>query len=125
MTLRAKRRYTGPTAETVLIVGCRAGWLCEICESWDDCQVHHRRPRAMGGSRREDTNSPANLLLLCADCHRNTESRRGEALNNGWLVRQADSPAQIAVLVDNGSRWVYLTSTGEYSDNPPDKENPE
>lgn len=35
--------------------------------------IHHRRARGMGGTRREDTHDPANLMLLCGDgvsgCH--------------------------------------------------------
>lgn len=125
-----KRRYrdTGPSAETIETVRVRANERCEIGgeEIWfilrgEDYHIHHRRPRGMGGTIRPDTNQEPNLLLLCPDCHARVESRRGEAFTKGWLVPQSGDPAQIAVLVDHGSRWVYLTADGTYSDIPPER----
>jgi hypothetical protein len=72
----------------------------------------------MGGDRRPDTNSPANLLLLCPPHHEEVESRRAESYAVGWLLRLNDRPELVAVLVQR-DRWVYLTATGEYSDDPP------
>ncbi|HEY9411078.1 MAG TPA: HNH endonuclease [Jiangellaceae bacterium] len=124
MTLRRtamtrRHRNTGPDAATTLTVVVRSGGRCEICGWWDDyCQIHHRRPRAMGGTDREDTNSPANLLRACITCHQRIESRRGEALHNGWLVSQYDNPATVPVLI-TGNCWKYLTEEGEYTDDPP------
>lgn len=121
------RRYkaTGPDAETVEVVYVRAGYACEICDAMVgdrrgvDHHIHHRRPRGVGGSKRPDTNSPANLLLLCPDCHRTVESRRGEALGVGWLVPQPGDPAATAVLVHR-DRWTYLGHDGTYRDDPPE-----
>ncbi|OKI47275.1 HNH endonuclease [Micromonospora sp. CB01531] len=105
------RRYkaTGPTAEAV---GDRRGV---------DHHIHHRRPRAAGGSKRPDTNLPSNLLLLCPPCHQQIESHRAVAQSMGWLVVQAADPAQTAVLVQR-DRWTYLTADGRYSDDPPEVE---
>lgn len=67
----------------------------------------------MGGSSDQATNWPTNLVLLCKPCHRWAESHRSAARDGGWLVRQGQDPAVIAVwlLMD---RWVLLTDSGEY-----------
>lgn len=123
-------RETGPTLAQRNLVLYRAIGYCEICgrrlATWDHTgkvtwhethSIHHRRPRGMGGTRREDTNSPANLLLLCGDatspysCHAQVESSRARAYRNGWLVRSAADPAQVPVLLE-GSGWFLLGHDG-------------
>lgn len=107
---------TGFSSEVREIVRQRAGWTCEVqvrCQSramgWE---LHHRRPRGMGGSRRPETNSPANSLGVCADCHRFIEHHRDTARANGWLVRQVDNPATIPVL--RRQVWVLLDDHGGF-----------
>lgn len=91
-------RDTGPSRKTREAVYERAGHACEMCgQSRGPLAIHHRRPRAMGGTRREDTNSPANLLLLCDSDHRWVEANREKALARGYLVRQHDDPALVPV----------------------------
>jgi hypothetical protein len=97
----------------------RSGGVCEVCRGSAE-QIHHRQPRAMGGTRRPGVHMPANLLHVCAACHRHIESHRSAALLNGWLVRQGQDPAVVPVLVDRGSRRVFLTADGRYSDDPPE-----
>lgn len=124
MTL-ASRTYTGPDWDTVMTVLTRDGFRCALCRApirgdrGYEWVIHHRRPRAMGGTHREDANSPANLLALDRLCHMRVESQRAEALKYGWLVPQSADPALVAVLIDQQSRWVLLTASGGYSDNPP------
>lgn len=121
-------RDTGPDQLTVEAILERAAYACERCSGplgpvrGRDWHCHHRRPRAAGGSRRADTNSPANLVAICPDCHTAVESRRGEALAEGWLVTQVSDPAAVALLIERGSRWVYLTHDGRYSEHPNDAE---
>lgn len=50
-------------------------------------QLHHRKPRRMGGSRDPGVNLPQNLICLCRPCHEWIESHRAEAMDKGWLVR--------------------------------------
>ena|SRR5215510_10732169 len=121
--------YTGPSREVVEAVLDRANWCCERCSTpisgmrgvfWS---VHHRRPRALGGTRWAGVNLPSNLLVLCGSatspgCHQEVESHRADALYAGWLVASGLDPARVAVLVHRASRWVYLTDTG-YADDPP------
>lgn len=122
--LRSKRKSTGPAQDVVEAVYERAAWCCERCSAavgpkrGEEHHIHHRRPRAMGGTDRPDTNLPSNLLLLCPPCHEETESRRAEALLAGWLVTQSEDPAETAVLIGK-FRWVYLTADGAYSLHPP------
>lgn len=122
--LKAKPRMTGPTQDVVDAVYERAGHSCERCGSAVgpqrglDHHLHHRRPRAAGGSSAPDTNLPSNLVLLCPPCHAGIESRRAEAMRSGWLVSQGCDPAATAVLI-HGDRWRYLTVDGAYHVHPP------
>lgn len=122
--LKSRAKSTGPARDVVDAVYERAGHSCELCtnavgpERGTDHHVHHRRPRASGGSKRPETNLPSNLLLLCPPCHAEVESRRAEAQAAGWLVPQSGNPAETAVLIHR-DRWVYLTEDGDYAAHPP------
>lgn len=124
---KKKRASTGPARDVVEAVYERAAWACELGGEavgpvrGVDHHIHHRRPRAMGGTDRPDTNLPSNLLLLCPADHEAIESRRAEATEAGWLVPQTCDPAQIPVLI-RYERWVYLAVDGTYSKHPPRRE---
>lgn len=124
---KGKRASTGPARDVVDAVLERGAHSCEICSAGlgpvrgVDYQIHHRRPRAMGGTDRPETNWPSNLLLLCPADHEAIESRRAEATEAGWLVPQTSDPAQIPVLI-RYERWVYLAPDGTYSTHPPRRE---
>lgn len=126
---KPKRASTGPDRDVVDAVIDRASHSCEVCSAalgpvrGVDHHIHHRRPRAMGGTDRPDTNWPSNLLLLCPGDHEAIESRRAEATEAGWLVPQTADPALIPVLV-RYERWVYLTPSGGYSRTPLEKGTP-
>ena len=121
---------SGPALEVVEMVVIRDHGCCVVCGeelqgergwSWS---IHHRR----GRDGRPDSHMPQNLLSVCgADnvtgCHgRIHRHGKAEAQDNGWwLSRVAGTdPLRVAVLVDRGSRWVYLTADGRYSANPPE-----
>lgn len=105
---------SGVSTRTREVLAKRSGGKCEVCGGGKATEVHHRRPRGMGGSRKAATNLPSNLLHLCAGCHRGLiEIHREVALNAGWLVRQADDPAGVAVHLRYGT--VYLGDQGEVS----------
>ncbi len=89
----------------------RAQGQCEICWFAPAAQVHHRRARGMGSTRRPESNMPANGLALCLVCHLMVESNRELALENGWLVRQEHDPAGVAVM-RHGSDWYLLDNQG-------------
>lgn len=93
------------------MVMARARGLCERCGyGASDVQLHHRRPRAAGGSRRGDTNTPSNAAWLCGACHRHVEAYRTSAYSDGWLVRQSHSPLATPVL--RLGQWVLLDDDG-------------
>lgn len=125
-------RRTGPAATTVALVLARDHHSCRRCamrlhgERGIDWVLHHRRPRAMGGTRRADTNSPSNLVALCTRCHTDVESHRDEARHAGWLVAQHDDPDRVPVRTAGlttdflDAAWVYLLADGTESDRHPD-----
>lgn len=131
MKTQPRPRDTGPSRAVREVVLARSGGCCELCgrllwcygTGWvADHSVHHRRPRAAGGSTRPDTNTPVNLLLLCGSatttdgCHAHVEANRTEALAYGWLVLQAQDPAATVVHVRTaaGLTPVLLTAYGTY-----------
>jgi 5-methylcytosine-specific restriction protein A len=111
---------TGFSREVRQLVQERAGYENGyiVCEIQACCQgravalyeLHHRRARGMGSSRRPETNQAANSLAICRDCHSFAESQRETALRNGWLVRQNQTPADVPVLYRH--RWMILSNDG-------------
>ncbi|HWV47230.1 MAG TPA: hypothetical protein VN039_14605, partial [Nitrospira sp.] len=71
-----------------------------VCEVMVRCQgrataqydLHHRRNRGSGGSKRLDTNLAGNCLAACRDCHNFITTHPELGLRNGWLVRQNQTP---------------------------------
>lgn len=49
----------------------RDGYRCALCDSTKYIQIHHYIKRSLGGS-----NSPHNLITLCADCHNQTHGTK-------------------------------------------------
>ena len=96
------------------IVTERAQDHCEACGVGRIEQIHHRRPRGMGGSEMYVTNTAANALAVDSRCHALIESQRALALDRGWLIRQGQNPADVPVL-RHGSEWVLLLEEGGVS----------
>lgn len=111
---KAKRRDTGPTKAVRVLVRERARERCEAC-GHSGMDIHHRRPRALGGSSDAATNLPANLVLLCRLCHSWFESHRTVALDLGWLVLQGHDPALVPLTLWS-DRQVLLSDDGIYQD---------
>ena len=88
----------------------RSNGFCEVCGQPQPHHMHHRRPRGMGGSKHPTTNTAANALHVCVDCHRDIESDRQAALRFGWLVRQGQAPDAVKVL--RKGEWVRLADDG-------------
>jgi 5-methylcytosine-specific restriction protein A len=102
---------TGFPPKVRQIVVERSGGYCEGCAYQRAEQIHHRRPRGMGGSSAADTNTASNALALCYPCHAGFESRREAAEKFGWLVPQGISPASRPVL--RRGVWVLLDDDGK------------
>lgn len=101
--------FSRATREAIL---SRSLGFCEVCGVDRVEHLHHRRPRAMGSSKRGDTNTAANALGVSMACHQFVESHREMAFDKGWLVRQRFAPADVPVQV-HGGIWVLLTETGD------------
>ena len=114
-------RYTGFSAEVRSLIMARCQGCCEVCGMDGVDHIHHRRARAMGSTRRPETNLPGNGLAVSAACHTMLESRRALALSRGWLVRQTETPTAVPVL-RFGAEWVYLTDDGGVVPAPEPKE---
>jgi hypothetical protein len=93
------------------LVFIRANGYCEICGFDQPTQIHHRRARGAGGTRRVSTNTASNALAVSLECHALAESRRELAYSRGWLVHQQHNPAEVPVMI-NGSEWVLLDDHG-------------
>lgn len=119
-TTRAKKD-TGPSQDVRNLVIARASGRCERCGSasgWIGHQVHHRKPRGLGGSSSPDINLPSNLLLLCAGCHEEIERLDREvAYGKGWLVHREHDPAMQPVLLFGRGRC-FLSADGSIAEAP-------
>lgn len=102
-------RHTGPSRKTCQALWERADGCCEVCgriiRDGEDFSRQHRRARGMGGSKRPDTNSLANLLLACGSatspdgCHYRIEANPDWARSKGYRVTQFQDPALVPVWV--------------------------
>lgn len=89
----------------------RANGRCELCgvRAEETAQIHHRKPRGMGGTKNPASRSVANGLFVHFRCHQRIELNRAEAIKNGWLVLQSGDLSQ-PVLLHYG--WVVLHEDG-------------
>jgi len=89
------------------VITHRALGRCELCGLTKmRMQIHHRRPRGMGGSTTGWVGEPPNGLLLCEACHRRVENNREWAYAKGLLVRSGRYPVEVPVLSWDG--WLLL-----------------
>lgn len=97
--------------ETRSLIRKRANDRCEVCGARTPYhQIHHRRPRGMGGSRDPLAGSAANGLWIHPSCHAKIESNRDEAYEKGYLVHQGHDPSAVPVKV--GLHWYLFTHDG-------------
>lgn len=101
---------TGPTTLVRIAVLARAGDRCELCNQYCSANIHHRRPRGMGGSRSSWMNTAENLLALCGSgtmgCHGYVESNRSRAYESGWLLRSGMFPWETPFVDLSGLWWL-------------------
>lgn len=104
--------------------GCLAGPDGRVVDRRDRRLVpvsrHHRLPRGAGGTSDAETNSLANLLLLCGDgvagCHGFVESNRVWARARGLLVPRGQDPAGWPVTFPSGRQVLLDPQGGFYLD---------
>ena len=110
-----RRSTTFPPEVRDLIVARAGGHYCEVgtevC-TYQAVEIQHRRARGMGGTRKPDTDSPANGLMVCRACHDVIERRPATSLRNGWRLRQTTDgrptvPSEVAVVWRGRRVWLH------------------
>jgi hypothetical protein len=76
----------------------------------------------MGGTRRSDSNEPANLLLLCGSgttgCHGWVESHRRQSLDHGIILYDRDIPVEHPFRDGHGNWWILGNDGTKHASNP-------
>lgn len=73
--------------------------------------VHHRKPRGMGGTSDPARNTGlANLVCLCRPCHDYVHANPAWAYEAGWLVHGWNDPYDIGICQDG--RMLFLDDDG-------------
>lgn len=111
---------TGFSSRVRAVITARSERWCEVATAGCEgraTDIHHRRARGSGGTKRPESNEPANGLAACRACHGRIESHRTEALEHGWLVPQHQDPRDIPVLYRGTS--VFLDDRGCMHDRKP------
>lgn len=80
---------------------------CVGCGSRVD-ELHHVRPRGIGGTSNAAIRQPWNGLPVCRSCHRIAESRRSLARDLGWLTTRPDPDEPFWTCRLGWCRWVLL-----------------
>jgi hypothetical protein len=79
--------------------------------------LQHRRARGMGGTRRSETDQPANLLLVCGtgttECHGWIESQPAQAIARGFRIAAGATPARIPYVDWTGREWILTDDGGK------------
>jgi hypothetical protein len=73
--------------------------------------LHHRRPVRAGGSRNPAIHAAANLVCVCASCHRRIHARPAWARSLGLLLTAGADPELVPVCVHGRGR-VRLSDDG-------------
>lgn len=105
------------TKATRDIVSERSNGVCEVCGQEKATQMHHRRPRGMGGSRETRIHQPSMLLHLGNDCHEYIEHHRAEAIDEGWLLKNANDDRPVRIV----GRYVAFDDDGGFTGFGPEK----
>jgi 5-methylcytosine-specific restriction protein A len=104
----------------------RSDGFCEVSGralDYETFDAHHRRPKGIGGTYREDTDTAANLLALDPEVHNgapwSVHQLPSWSRPRGYLLRQHVEEATLEPLLYRGRTWMILDvegSMGELSD---------
>lgn len=100
-----------PSRVTRELVQERDGGRCVVCGRSSLLHLHHRRPVGAGGSRRLQVHAAANLVCVCAGCHRRIHTRPAWARGEGLLLAAGADPQAVSVRI-HGRGLVRLTAAG-------------
>ena len=119
-------RDTGPPRKVRALVLKRDSYACAGCGKGikdRPYSLQHRQARGMGGTSREDVNSPVNLVVLCGSatspggCHLACEQRDPVMHERGLWLHSWEDPALVPVAVASSAgvalRWPL--ANGKYS----------
>ena len=126
MAVRKAPGNTGPSRLVREEVMARDSFRCCGCGVGiigRDWSMQHRNARGMGGTSREEINSPANLLVLCGlsttpgSCHLRCEQRDPVMHERGLWLKSWQNPFTEPVLVaaEHGLLKLWLTADAGYS----------
>ena len=91
---------TGFSAEVRKAILARSEGYCEVLApgcGLTATDIHHRRARGMGGTKRPETNYASNGLNCCRPCHIRCEAMKNWARENGFVLWQSDDPSTVPV----------------------------
>ena len=112
-------RSTGFTERVRALIWTRDQGCCARCGQAvrdGEYELHHRRPRGVGGSSLAWVNEAGNGLILCRGCHGYVESYRETATARGFLVSMNGLAVSSQVLVDHVLHGkVFLLDDGTVS----------
>lgn len=104
----------GVTDKLAKLIYERDGYHCARCGRPAPAykrQLHHRKPRGMGGRKDNSVDFPENIVLLCGasstdpdSCHHYIERFRNLARADGWLLYENDDPREVPILARDGQR---------------------
>lgn len=86
---------SGFSQDTLELILARSQGQCEVMSilcTYAVSDVHHRRPRGMGGTDDPAANMASNGIAICRRCHMWVESNRTEAMDFGFLVSRYADP---------------------------------
>jgi hypothetical protein len=92
----------------------RSGGRCEasgrpLPTRWD---LHHRRPKGMGGTSRPDTDTLPNVLALHPDVHNlkpdSVHMLRSWSEPRGYLLPQSEDHPELVPVLVHGATWAVL-----------------
>lgn len=93
------------------IVRDRDQSTCQKCRRRKpDLDVHHRKPKQMGGADALTTYGLANLVSLCRNCHSWVHAHPADAMELGLMLSQSADPEKEYVFV--GGQRLVLTNLG-------------
>lgn len=105
----------GFDGDTKALIWQRSKGRCDRCGLGvgESMHFHHRTPRRMGGTSRDDLSLPSNGLLLHPGCHDYIESKRKVAAQLGFLVGYGSEPRTVPIMT-GWTGWVWLDKEGGY-----------
>lgn len=101
--MSGRKAFTWDERATREAVANRSGGICEYCHRHQAQEMHHRKSRGVGGEW-----SPANILHLCARCHRHfTFEARMDGYQLGVCLRRFEEPGEVPVTAyDGNTLWL-------------------